>query len=115
MTSDDRAQSDQTAVEAALQHAQIKRFVAMDWTVDASRNALVDAFVTTFDDRATLAAEVERLRRLHEARPPYEIAQWTPAELAELMKRDTAICQTMVNATRDNITGCGGLAEDPQR
>ena len=61
MTSDERTQADRTAVEAALERAQIKRFVAMDWTVDASRNALFNAFVTAFDDRAILAAEVVRL------------------------------------------------------
>jgi hypothetical protein len=53
---------------------------------------------------ASLAAEVhalrkERLRRMHEARPPYRRADgWTPAELAELLLRDSEILKA---AARD--------------
>jgi hypothetical protein len=46
-----------------------------------------------------LAAEVTRLRRLHEARPPYVMSQWEPAELAELLARDAAILQAREDVT----------------
>jgi hypothetical protein len=46
-----------------------------------------------------LAAEVERLRRLHEARPPYHLASYSPAELDELLARDTAIWKAREDVT----------------
>jgi hypothetical protein len=47
----------------------------------------------------TLAAEVERLRRLHEARPPYRLQDYSPAELDELLARDVAILKAREDVT----------------
>jgi hypothetical protein len=78
-------------------------------TVDAPRNWLTVRLIEAFDDRATLAAEVARLTRLHEARPPYVMSQWEPAELDELLARDTALWQTGTLAANQSETGFGGI------
>ncbi len=56
-----------------------------------------------------LAGEVERLTRLHEARPPYRMADWSPADLAALLLRDRAIWVQMTHAANQSETGFGGL------
>jgi hypothetical protein len=99
-------------VQGALRRAKTNRTGMMDLTVDAPRNWLTVRLIEAFDDRATLAAEVERLTQLHAARPPYVMSQWEPAELDELLARDGEIWQQMATVAANlNETGFSGLAE----
>jgi hypothetical protein len=62
-------------------------------------NLMGQMIVAAQEDRAILAAEVERLTRLHAARPPYHVASFSPVELDELLARDVAILQAREDVT----------------
>jgi hypothetical protein len=97
-------------VQGALRRAKTNRTGMMDLTVDAPRNWLTVRLIEAFDDRATLAAEVERLTQLHAARPPYTMTSYPPGELAEILERDMAIIGDFLSRradpdeTREDVT-----------
>jgi hypothetical protein len=96
----------QTQLEAAVSRAGMDSDWIREWgrSHHTSKLRLVDELMAAHDDRAILAAEVERLTRLHAARPPYTISEWTPEELDELLARDTAIWR-MLMATYETGPG----------
>ena len=59
---DERTQADRTAVEAALERAKQRRDSAINAVGSAGKSLIFAGFMTAFDDRAILAAEVARWR-----------------------------------------------------
>lgn len=90
------------ALAEAANHRQLKADLINNITGDVIHaNTCVVCLMDWPCTTASLAAEVERLSRLHAARPPYRMSEWEPSELAALLERDAAIMQAAANGTTD--------------